>query len=138
LISLVDEAIRSPLILVVDDDSELCANLWDIFHQRKFRIHTAGDSAHASRALQDTNFDVVLVDMKLPDGDGSRLLDVIKGHNPDAKTIVITGHLPEMESRVDQALARGANAVIYKPFDIDQLIRTVTDLSSISRTTPHP
>lgn len=134
LIALVEKAMRSPLILVVDDDSELCTNLCDIFHHQKIRILTANDSANASRALQQKHFHVILVDMKLPDGHGSELLEVIKTLNPLAKTIVVTGYMSEMESRVQDAVAGGANAVIYKPFNINHLIQTVMDLSQSSRT----
>ena len=61
-----------PLVLVVDDDRDLCANLWDLLRERGYRVCLAHDGREAAEQLRDADFKVVLIDMKLPDGDGSR------------------------------------------------------------------
>ena len=45
--------------------------------------------------------------------------------NPEARTILITGHRAELHQLIDQVLAEGADAVCYKPFDLDELLSTV-------------
>ncbi len=129
LLGLVQDALESPLVLVVDDDHDLCDNLWEIFHERGFRVHLAHDVDDATQTLQHRRFQVVLLDMKLPGGDGGDLLKQVRATNPQARTIVITGYPSEMEVRVQQALAEGATAVAYKPFDMPRLLKTVTELS---------
>jgi len=129
LLGLVQEALDSPLVLIVDDDQELCENLWEIFHERGFRMHLGHDVNDAGEILQHHQFQVVLLDMKLPGGDGHDVLKLVRETNPQARTVVITGFRNEMEARIQQALAEGASAVAYKPFDVASLLKTVTDLS---------
>jgi DNA-binding NtrC family response regulator len=129
LLGLVQEAVDSPLVLVVDDDHELCDNLWEIFHERGFRIHLVHDVADAGRTLQACQFHVVLLDMKLPGGNGADVLKLVRSTNPQARTLIVTGYRDEMDSRVQRALAEGAADVVYKPFDVPTLLKAVTELS---------
>jgi DNA-binding NtrC family response regulator len=92
LLQLVDEAIDQPLVLVVDDDPDLCHNLWDLLRERGYRVSCAHDEPTAARHLRDTAFRVVLIDMKLPEGDGSRVFQLVRTANPQARTVLITGH----------------------------------------------
>jgi CheY-like chemotaxis protein len=128
LLNLVGEALDTPLILVVDDDGDLCENLWDLMRERGYRVHVAHDISDAERAIQEHAFHVVLIDMKLPSGDGSQVLRLLRQKDPLARTVIITGFASEMESRVQEALTAGANAVCYKPFDVEKLLSTVQDL----------
>jgi DNA-binding NtrC family response regulator len=130
LFDLVQSSLETPLVLVVDDDHDLCDNLWEILHERGFRVHVAHDVSDAGRTLQSCRFQVVLLDMKLPGGDGRDVLQVVRTTNPQARTVVITGNRSEMESRVQQALSEGAAAVAYKPFDVPTLLKMVSDLST--------
>jgi DNA-binding NtrC family response regulator len=128
LLGLVNTALDKPLILIVDDDRDLCENLWDVMRDRDYRVHLAHDIPDAERSIQQHAFQVVLVDMKLPSGNGSQVLRLLQQNAQSAKTVVITGFASEMEKRVQDALAAGANAVCYKPFDVEKLLTTVHDL----------
>ena len=128
LLGLVSEALDAPLILVVDDDRDLCENLWDVMRDRGYRVHLAHDVADAQRVVQHHDFQVVLIDMKLPSGDGGQVLRLLRQKDPKARTVIITGFASETDTRVQQALAAGANAVCYKPFDVEKLLGTVHDL----------
>ncbi len=129
LLKLVGEALGQPLVLVVDDDPDLCANLWDLFRERGFRVTVAHDEQAASACLRDGSFKAVLIDMKLPDGTGKSVFRLVRNANPQARTIVITGHRTEMDREVAEIVAAGANAVCYKPFDVPQLLATVEQLT---------
>jgi CheY-like chemotaxis protein len=129
LLKLVGEALDQPLVLVVDDDPDLCQNLWDLLHERGYRVAVAGDEATAAGQLQDTPFRVVLIDMKLPGGDGGRVFRLVREANPQARTILITGHRSEMDQLVRRAIDEGANAVCYKPFDVPKLLSTLEQLA---------
>ena len=92
LFALVDEAIGQPLVLVVDDDQDLCNNLWDLFREHGLRVSLSHNGREA---------------------------------NPQARTILITGHRSEMDRLIEQTIAEGADAVCYKPFDVAELLRKV-------------
>lgn len=124
----VQEAIDSPLVLVVDDDRELCENLWEILRVQGYRVHLAHDAQQAGEIVKSLRFEVVLLDMKLPGGDGLEVLNLVHGANPQARTVIITGYRDEMEVLLDQALNEGAQAIAYKPFDVDNLLQTVHQL----------
>ena len=100
LLGLVQEALGQPLIMVVDDDPDLCANLWDLLRERGFRVAIAHDEREAEDRLRECSFRVVLIDMKLPSGDGQQVFRLVRSTSPTARTIVITGHRSEMDRDV--------------------------------------
>jgi len=128
LLGFVGEAAGQPLVLVVDDDHDLCANLWDLFRERGFRVCLANDEREARDRLNDTAFKAVLIDMKLPAGDGTSVFRLVRQASPQARTVIITGHRAEMDQRVQQLLDEGADTVCYKPFDVPRLLTALSDL----------
>jgi len=134
LLKLVDEALDQPLVMVVDDDPELCANLWDLLRERSYRVAVAHDEPTAAQQLRDASFRVVLIDMKLPTGDGASVFKLVREANPQARTVVITGHRAELERAVDDVLKEGADAVCYKPFEMNRLLSTLDQLTQSQRT----
>ena len=136
LLGFVKQALDQPLVMVVDDDHDLCQNLWDLFRDQGYRVCVAHDEGEAAERLKGRDFKVVLIDMKLPKGDGSSVFHMVRSMNPQARTVVITGVPSEMEQRVAQILKEGADAVCYKPFDMPKLVttlRTLTDKTSVAR-----
>lgn len=138
LLPLVDEALGQPLVLVVDDDPDLCANLWDLLRERGFRVAIAHDEQEAARQLHESAFAIVLIDMKLPRGDGGQVYQQVRQTNPQARTVVITGHRAELDPLVQRVLAEGADAVCYKPFDVPRLLAMLKQLSSSNSPTTGP
>jgi CheY-like chemotaxis protein len=127
--ALVDEALDQPLVLVVDDDPDLCANLWDLLRERGYRVGVAHSEKDASQRLGDQTFRVVLIDLKLPEGDGSNVFRLVRETRPQARTVLITGFPAEMDPLVRQVLSEGADAVCYKPFDVPKLLATLDGLT---------
>lgn len=127
LLGLVSEAVGQPLALVVDDDPDLCAGLWDILREHGFRVCLAGDARTAAERLRDRCFRVVLVDLRLPDAEGSAVVHAVHEVLPDARLVVITGH-PESAPLVQQALGEGVDAVYYKPLDVPKLLEALDRL----------
>jgi DNA-binding NtrC family response regulator len=125
LLSLVEQAIDRPLVLIVDDDRDLCASLWDLLRERGYRVDLAHDEEHAAAFLEDRTFHVVLLDLKLPGGSGAALIPRIRAGSQGARTIVITGHRDETDEIIAQVLREGAHAVCYKPFDIPHLLSLI-------------
>lgn len=129
LLELVDEAIGQPLVLVVDDDHDLCTSLWDLFRDQGFRVSLAHDGPEAADQLKDTRYKVVLIDMRIPDGNGGDVFRMVREGNPQARTILITGHRSEMDQLIDQMVSEGADAVCYKPFDVPALLAKLRELA---------
>src|SRR5262245_44014810 len=77
LLGLVGQALDQPLVLVVDDDPDLCANLWDLLREQGYRVALANDIRKAAAELRERVFKVVLIDLKLPQGDGSEVFHVV-------------------------------------------------------------
>lgn len=129
LLSLVEEASQQPLVMVVDDDRDLCDSLWDLLRGQGYRVTLAHDLHGASERLGEKDFQVVLVDFKLPGGDGRQLVETMRQSSPEARTVLITGHRSELEHRVLQAVNEGADAICYKPFDVSHLLEIIDRLS---------
>ena len=129
LMHLVGEALDRPLVLVVDDDHDLCDALWDLFQEYGFRVCLAHDGSDAAKLIDEQAFDVALIDMVLPAGSGTEVLQRVREQNPATRTILVTGYRSEMDERIQEALKSGADAVCYKPFDLPQLLQTVEELA---------
>lgn len=133
LLTLVQASLQSPSVLIVDDEADLCENLWEILHDRGYRVHLTHDVKEATQSLTNCSFQVVLLDMKLPDGDGSQVMQQVRLTNPQARIVLITGHRNELESRVQRALDEGAAGVAYKPFDVPALLKIVDNCARAVR-----
>ncbi len=129
LLSLIVEAIKQPLVLIVDDD--LCASLRDLLQGRGFRVCIAHDETRAIERVRESTR-VVLLDLQLPGGGGRAVFRKVRQVNPVTPVILITGHRKEMEAMVGQLVADGVDAVHYKPFDIPQLLDDLGRLADVS------
>ena len=111
-----------PLVLVVDDDIGLCANLWDLLHDRGYRICVAHDGRQALERVRNATR-VALIDLKLPDQDGADVFRQLHQSNPDVRSVLITGCRAEEEPSIQQLKLEGIDAICYKPFDIPELVK---------------
>ncbi len=133
LLAIVDEALEQPLVLVVDDDRDLCQNLWDLLRERGYRVGLAHDHEQAIEQLRTALYRVVLIDMKLPDGDGAEVFETVQRFSPEARTVIVTGFRNEVGGQVEQVLKEGADLVCYKPFQIPELLSAIERLSANPR-----
>jgi CheY-like chemotaxis protein len=129
LLKLVDDALGQPLVLVVDDDRDLCDSLWDLFRQHNYRVSVAHDVPETVERVRHKDFQVVITDMKLPQGTGADVLRAVREANPQARTLLITGYRQEMDDLIQQALAAGADGICYKPFEVPRLLEMVKKLT---------
>lgn len=127
LLGAVAEALELPLLLVVDDDRDLCESLWDLFRERGFRVGFADGVRTAADMLQQSDVKIVLVDMRLNDGDGGQVIRTLQELKPHPRAILITGNREEFASSIER-LQTGVDAVCYKPFDLSALLTMVDRL----------
>ncbi len=123
LFNIINDAIgEDTMILVVDDDKNLCDNMKDILISKGYRISVACDSTSAIQKAQENNFDIILLDMKLPPLNGLETYLAIKNIRPNVVAVVITGYSLEMENTINDILEKGAFACLEKPVDMNKLI----------------
>jgi two-component system, NtrC family, response regulator PilR len=114
----------SPRALIVDDEPDIRELLAITLGRMQLEVDTAGDYASAVRQLGGQRYNLVLTDMRLPDGDGLDLVEWIQAHRPGVPVAVITAH-GNVEAAV-RALKLGAFDFISKPIDLGSLRRLIT------------
>jgi two-component system response regulator HydG len=129
LLSLTQEVLEQPLVLVIDNDSDLCHMIWHALREKGYRVALATDIPSAEEKLKDHTFRVVLIDLKLPADNPKELFQLVRLTNPEARTLLITGQDSDMGLTIQGALTEGVDAVCYKPFDVQTLISTVQKLT---------
>jgi two-component system response regulator HydG len=113
---------KGAMILVADDDKALCANLKDALSDKGYRVSIAYDGEKAVQASWEDNFDIMLIDMKMPILNGLETYLVIRDIRPDVVAIMLTGYLQEVSDLVEQALQKSAYTCLEKPIDMENLL----------------
>ena len=114
----------SPRALIVDDEPDIRELLSITLGRMNIDVATAGDYRTAVKQLGGERFDLVLTDMRLPDGDGLDLVEWIQTNRPGVPVAVITAH-GNVEAAV-RALKLGAFDFISKPLDLAALRKLIT------------
>jgi len=112
-------------ILIVDDDASMRRSLALILGRKGYDTETAETGREAMEEAQRRFFNVVLLDIKLPDVEGIELLAPLKSTHHDMAVIMITGHA-STETAV-RAMNTGASAYITKPLNMDEVLATVRE-----------
>jgi len=112
-----------PRILVIDDEEGIRAGCWRALEPEGYIVETAATGQEGLRRFREGNFDMVLIDVVLPDMRGVDLLAPILEKDPDVVCVVITGYAT-VELAV-QAIRSGAYDFLSKPFTADVLRMTV-------------
>lgn len=107
-------------ILIVDDEKNYPLILSAVLEEEGFETLTANSGAEALEKLAESDVDLVLTDMKMPQMDGIELLESIKTRNPDLPVVMMTAH-GTVEKAVE-AMQKGAYTYILKPFDNQRLV----------------
>ncbi len=107
-------------VLVVDDDPSIRQACTTITEDRACETYTAETLAKAQIILSGNKVDVVLLDMKLPDGSGISLLEQIKALHPETGVVVMTAYAT-VSSAVD-AMRIGARDYLTKPFSMEEML----------------
>lgn len=109
-------------ILVVDDNRQLVENLKEILSDSGYAVEIAGHCGEALRRARD-GFDVALVDLKLPDGDGTALAASLREIHPDGEVVLMTGFATVETAAA--AVRAGAFAYLVKPCAVPELLLTI-------------
>ena len=111
-------------VLLVEDDKGSLITLTALLEAEGYQVEACETAEEALNYIASKkNIDLVLSDLKLPDGSGLQILWTLKKINPDAAFILTTGHA-SVETAVE-AVNEGAFAYHVKPVDVDALMNSV-------------
>jgi len=111
-------------LLVVDDDLDFLETIRLILKNKGYEVATAASASEAISCLKGHFYNVAILDISLPDTDGTELLANITSLQPDITAIMLTGH-SSVQNAV-KSLNRGAFAYLEKPLDPDNLLSVIS------------
>jgi len=124
-------------ILVLDDDKSTSRIIESILtsSDKECSIHTAGHGSAALSLIKSNQFDIVFIDIWLPDMNGLEIIATVKETNPDTICHVISSQSDR--SYIDKAMLLGAEQYILKPVKVDQILNIINGFNgdSLSETT---
>ena len=113
-------------ILIVDDEKTIRDSLKMIMDEEGFTTDTAGDGEEALQKIKETEFDIVITDIKMPKMDGMQLLETATKISPETFFIIMTAYA-SVKTAID-ALRNGAYDYLIKPVEFDDVIIRVKRL----------
>lgn len=107
-------------ILVVDDDDLLRQQLARAFERRGLEVRTAANIAEAKALITEESPELAVVDFKMPDGSGMKLLELLHQVDPTTKSVMLTGY--GLIATAIDAVRLGATYFLQKPADADEIL----------------
>src|SRR5512140_1082433 len=126
-----DAAAQPPTVLVVDDDRAVREVLSAVLREEGYGVRQADSAEAALQLLRGDDLPLLLCDLKMPEHDGTWLLDQVLQRHPHAAVVMLTG-FGDTESAVE-CLKRGAADYLLKPPRVTELVRAVERASSRSK-----
>jgi len=114
---------QSCSVLIVDDNTSFSQTMSFVLSRKGYETSTAEDGLEALEQVKQRQFDVILLDIKLPKLDGVEVYRRIKDSQPNVPVLMMTAY--SVNDLVQEAIREGAYAVIRKPLDLDQLISMI-------------
>lgn len=122
---MVREKKKKKSILVVDDDETVLKSLKDILQSNGYRVDTAKTGKEAIEKSERRFYNLALLDIVLPNMQGTKLLTKMHRTTPKMMKIMVTGY-PSLQNAVE-SLNLGADAYVVKPVSPEELLRVVED-----------
>lgn len=113
-------------ILVVDDNKDFADVFCDILRSNKYNAESCYGGEQALKKAEESSFDVMFVDIRMPGMDGIETLRQIKKVSPDTRVIMMTGY--SVDEMVHKAIEEDASDIIYKPFEIDKVLGLINQI----------
>jgi len=117
--------VETARILVVDDDESIRKVLATILEEKGYSVDTAENGKEAIEKSNAKFYNLALIDIRLPDMEGTKLLTAMKETTPKMVKIIVTGY-PSLNNAVE-AVNKGADAYIMKPFNMDSVLNTIKE-----------
>lgn len=115
----------STSVLVLDDNADNRQLLFFALRAGGYTIHQAELGAEAIELINNTRFDVALVDVELPDGNGLDLAPLLFQRNPELCLVILSAN--DDVERLARARTIGAHAYVIKPYNLPQVLSFIRD-----------
>ncbi len=116
---------RKPSIIIVEDDEEIRETLFKMLCDEDYAVKTAKNGREAIDITNENFFNLALIDIRLPDIEGIKLLGEMRETTPRVRKVIITGH-PSLQNTLE-ALDKGADAYIIKPIEPQKLLAVIKE-----------
>ena len=113
-------------ILVVDDNKDFADVFCDILRSNNYKAESCYGGVQVIDIVKDDRFDILFLDIRMPEMDGIETLRAIKKTHPDTTVIMMTGY--SVDEMVHKALEAKASDIIYKPFEIDKVLTLIKSI----------
>ena len=112
-------------ILIVDDDESIREVLTSILTDEGYIVEAVDTGEKAIKATHEKFYNLALIDIRLPDMEGTKLLTKLKDTVPKMRKIIITGY-PTLQNAIE-AVNKGADAYIIKPIDMEETLKVIRE-----------
>ncbi len=112
-------------VLIVDDDESIRKALTAVLEEEGYVVDTAQSGNEAVDKCSKGYFNLALIDIRLPDMEGTRLLNAMKQSIPPMVKIIVTGY-PSLSNAME-AVNQGADSYLLKPLVIDNVLKTIKE-----------
>lgn len=116
-------------VLIVDDDPAFSKTLKDILQANGYHVKTEADPEKVLGHMEQQYQLAVILDLKLGTADGLDVLKKVRARYPGKPVVLVTGYRNEMAASIEQGMHVGAYTCLYKPLEIDKLMRIIEDIS---------
>lgn len=125
VVETIERVLKTILVLIVDDSYGDRETLKDVLEDKGYKVIEADSGYKAIELVKKGRYDIIFLDIKMPDIDGVKTFEEIHKVNPQIPVIMITGY--SVEELVQEALNKGAYACITKPFDIEKILKAMDE-----------
>ncbi len=112
-------------ILIVDDNTSLCKTMSFILGRKGCDVTIANDGFEAIQKVKEGNFDIIFMDIKMPQMDG---VEAYRGIKKIRSAVVVMMTAYAVDGLVEEALQEGAYGVIYKPLDMAEVFGLLDEI----------
>jgi DNA-binding NtrC family response regulator len=113
-------------ILIIDDDESIRKTMAAILEEKGYDVDAADTGTKGIARSKTKFYNLALIDIRLPDMEGTQLLTQLKHTVPEMAKVIVTGY-PSLQNAVE-ALNQGADAYIIKPLNIDSALAVIEKL----------
>ncbi|MBN1315723.1 MAG: response regulator [Anaerolineales bacterium] len=135
LIEKAHEMQKGIFIQIVDDDPNACNTLRIILERKGYSVAIAPDGETAIEQAIKFEFDIILIDLKLPTINGLETYLAIREIDPDVVAIMMTAFRDEMADIINAGLKQDIYACLYKPLNMDELLELLEHIVSFDQKT---
>ncbi|EFK39248.1 MULTISPECIES: response regulator transcription factor [Peptoniphilus] len=114
-------------ILIVEDEKDLCQMIAKSLKESGYEVDIANNGNEAMELLDVENYDLIVLDLNLPEIDGMEILEEFRTFNQDTKIIILSAR-SQIKDKVE-GLDKGANDYLSKPFHLDELEARIRSLT---------